>query len=304
MLEASHTSTSKQHIAGATTIARLRGPHGYKTDFEKSLLVSLIGPVVRLVYYVFINSSLTQLKYTEAVIRGTDCFLAQEPWKDTLRSAVLETNTFSDCSNIILSLWLTIIDIPRLFNAVEAVVYQSPTALAATVISLLQRLTQLRIRLKVWRTSYAILESANANQHTTREQLSTRFDRRCEALGLCLANQMIVNRLVLALDCNLVSSIEDETQNLAKEFTELGNMSRETNPRAFLFIMFKQMVVLSVQHTEHNWRAQGPETYIEGSDRYNIISWNVFRDWVKIQGRTSEILGKDESMSGKFRITP
>jgi hypothetical protein len=109
----------------------------------------------------------------------------------------------------------------------------------------------------------------------------TRFEHRREALGLCLTSQMIVNRLVLALGCSLASYIEGETQTLAKGFAELGNMSREISPRAFLLIMFKRMAVLSVQHTEHNRRTQGQATCIEGSDRYHSISWNMARDLVK-----------------------
>lgn len=115
------------HIAGASSLLKLRGAESCTTDFEKALLLALVGPI-----------------YTEAMISGSVCFLDDPSWKKALVSSILEYTTFSDCSEIVISLWVRNVSLPRLFKDVERAI-KYPYQLSRTELDdLISRVAALR----------------------------------------------------------------------------------------------------------------------------------------------------------------
>jgi hypothetical protein len=147
------------HIAGASSLLRLRGPKCHNTDFEKALLLALVGPI-----------------YTEALISSSNCFLDDPRWKTALAASVLEHTTFSDCSEIIIALWIRNLDLPRLFNDVQYTVQHPDLFCRDDIDDLVERVDKLRTELKSWRESYDILVMATSIRSAS-EQAELFFDR-------------------------------------------------------------------------------------------------------------------------------
>jgi len=226
-------------------------------------------------------------QFTEAVMAGTGCFLEQESWKATLRSAIQETTTFSDCSEIVVSLWTRITELPRLFAEIEEVVYNAETAPASRITHLTTRIIQFRQNLLEWRESYRVL-TANTRAKSASGKMTAHFDRRFETLGVYIANMIILNRLMASLNRRAGPLIEDETQQLARELMDLGARAREMNPRAFLFVAFKQAIASAALQTESSWRS-GYELR-EDSWPSSCIPWPLYEQWCVAGGRKPSVL--------------
>jgi hypothetical protein len=223
-------------------------------------------------------------KYIEAIISRHTCFLEEECWRDTLRYAILEYDTFSDCSEILISLWLHIVLIPRLFNEVQIVLQRRQSLEQNELHRLNERIFHLRSKLKDWRTSYdALINHLNLNYPS--ETADFQFDRRFEALGTCISNIIILNRLATALNPAIRLQLEDETQALAAEILALEHMSNVVNPRAHLFMAFKVILANSALETEAEWRDSLQLSHQEDSDSSRLVPWPVFKRWMRLKGR-------------------
>lgn len=266
------SDTWKRHIAGASALIKLRGPSQFNTPFEKALLLAFVGPV-----------------YTEAMLNAEGCFLEDQPWKTALSSSVLEYTSYSECSEIYVSLWLRAIDLPRLLLDVQRVVH-SPYLSTEHDIQLLQnRATMLKSNFAAWRGSYNSLVQATSTR-PPEEQVHIKFDRRYEALGIYLASTAIVNRILISLDMTRYPQLDQETEKLAEQIIVIERQSKDLNPRAYLYMAFKMTVAMACLVTSEEWR----NTYqaVDQCRRnYNLVPWYVFKRWIGIKGRKSDLPG-------------
>lgn len=267
------------HIAGASSLLRLRGPESCTTDFEKALLLALVGPI-----------------YTEAMISGSICFLDDQSWKKALTSSVLEYTTFSDCSEIVISLWVRNVGLPRLFNDVQHAIRYSHHLRGSELNSLISRVATLRGEVKSWRGSYDVLVMASSLRSAA-EQANMFFDRRFEAFGVCLASTAILTRLAAALQPEMIPQLEVEAQMLALEISALEETAKTENPRAHLFMAFKMIVANSIFETEREWRDAFAMREEEPTP-FGVLPWRVFERWVIMKGRKVE--GSDLTFHSRY----
>lgn len=108
------------------------------------------------------------------------------------------------------------------------------------------------------------------------EQANMFFDRRFEALGVCLASSAILIRLACALQPGMIPQLEMEAQVLALEIRALEETAKVENPRAHLFMAFKMIVAGSISDTEREWR----DAYAMSEGQSGVLPWNTFRHWL------------------------
>ncbi|KAL7908460.1 hypothetical protein GGI35DRAFT_470094 [Trichoderma velutinum] len=90
----------KYHGAGVSILIQLRGPEGFKTDFEIALLMTYIGPF-----------------YNEALLDNTACLLMEERWLQTMHASITKyTFTSPDLAECLLDVWSHVVNLPALFR--------------------------------------------------------------------------------------------------------------------------------------------------------------------------------------------
>ncbi|KAK9783820.1 hypothetical protein SCAR479_00379 [Seiridium cardinale] len=71
------------HVAGASLLIQLKGPQGFKSDYEKDLFLSFINAII-----------------CECLRKNESCFLEEKPWQDFLDSlAILKDDVISERYN-------------------------------------------------------------------------------------------------------------------------------------------------------------------------------------------------------------
>lgn len=207
------------------------------------------------------------------------CFLEQDKWQDVFRFVVAETETLSDTSGILVSLWTIICRIPSLYKDVQTVICQKLDTGFRNIGNLFARVQEARTLLLQWRREYdelslsrhLIEQSANGKEH--------------ETLGIHMANQIIVNRLSVSLDLGAGSSLEIKTQDLACRILELERRADAENPRASLFMAFKVIAAKAALDTKDEWQ-RAITLAIEDRTHANLlISSQIFEHWISLKGR-------------------
>ncbi|KAL6722051.1 hypothetical protein ACLMJK_001156 [Lecanora helva] len=221
-----------RHTAGATLLVKLRGPQGYKTDFEKALFIAHAGPT-----------------FTEALLQGKPCFLEEPSWQVVFRSATMDSSPFTDASSVTIALWMSVCQVPRLLAKVEAMICQPGDIDSLEQEQLTLRLLRVRDWISDWRRRYEILISKD----NARSSSKAKTDKRYEALGVALGIRIVLNRLILAINMHRAADLENESQSLAHQVICLEQQARATNPRAGLFMAFKMIIARATIETKRDW---------------------------------------------------
>ena len=265
LLDTARDQAWVHHVTGAATLMKLRGPGNYITEFEKALFLAQVGQI-----------------YSESIANKSPCFLEQPAWQIVLESTVLESSTFSSCSDIVISLWKRIVPIPSLFNGVQDAICGPLEASTKSVGELLSRALRLRQQLLDWRQLYdRMLASTFLKYHSLEiSEDGVGSDKRFEILGVCLATQIVLNRAIVAMNPDMAEFMEYEAQQLAEQILEIEKEACKVNPRAAVFMTFKLVIANATLSTKESWLIQS----VRGSAN-NLMDPEVFEHWVALQGR-------------------
>ncbi|KKO98289.1 hypothetical protein THAR02_09612 [Trichoderma harzianum] len=99
LLNPSRENAWIKHTAGATYIIKLRGPHSYNSEFEKSLFMGHVGPMA-----------------TEAILNNEACFLEHPTWRAVLQSIIKDDHLVPERSTMVVSMVSIFVTIPTLFK--------------------------------------------------------------------------------------------------------------------------------------------------------------------------------------------
>ena len=220
------------------------------------------------------------------MLNSRHCFLEQEAWQVVFRAAAVEYPRFTDRSDIVVTLWTCVLCLPSLFNDVQNVVCSPHTPQTIVVERLLDRIHQLRNRILQWRQRYEMLrhERISRNMH-----LDTQLDKRYEALGMCLAGNIILNRLHLSLNPFAGPEIEETVVSFANQTLQLTETASVANPRAGLFMAFKVVTARAALATTEEWRVITQEQRDVHVGPNGCIAQWVFEHWYSLKGRRAGI---------------
>ncbi len=214
------------------------------------------------------------------------CFFDGDEWQSALTSLTsADKSPFAGCSEAISSLWSCAYYIPRLFEDVQDVLFNSSEAQSEILMSsLFFRAQSLRQRMAAWFDDYSVVLSSQRPRGPNRS-IDTRPGERFEAVALCLAGAMILNRLLVATKpaAENANSIEDETQKIAHHLLDLVRALGPVSPRASLFLGTKVQTAKSAIISEASWRHSIITAHSSG--RAGPVLKEAFERWCIYKGR-------------------
>jgi hypothetical protein len=172
---------------------------------------------------------------TEAFLNDRHCFLEQATWTDTLLSTIVPNEIFTDRSALGIYLTVIKVKIPGLAHRVSHAVAVQDTLQLGDFETIATDLYSIRSNILTWRLRFNV-----ALMHAVQQcgDLTNSFDKRFELLGLSLLMNIVVDRLLCSIMPNTRFLLEEEVQNLAKEFKALQD-SQDYSQRVDLFLREK-----------------------------------------------------------------
>ena len=264
------------HVAGAARLIEIRGPDRFLTDFEISLFVANIGPVVM-----------------EAFLDNKACFLTEDRWEQVLRLAVFSDESLANQRNLAFDLWSYLLQGPKLFRETTDIICgdnHTPTIITE---DLIQRLAQCRVGLLSWLSAsqrqedcgpegpqrggdcFALLlemlgDGGKARNHT---QLTLR--------GTFIMCLILKTRLLYSLAPSRFPDLEEECQTLAAKIVESEHRKGDNeNEKATWTSFMSQSVWIAkgILETKSSW------CEVRGQREGVIEKWK-FEAWCKAIGR-------------------
>lgn len=195
---------------------------------------------------------------------------------------ILETTPFSDRSDVVVSLWMSIYQLPRLLNEIEDIVCDTAGLDPEVIESLTDKIRHTRATLLTWRAHYeSLLEHSDA--HTT--LAGANVDKRYETLGVGLAVLLLSSRMLVALGADDAAQLEDTAQSLAHQLLALEQLTRESSPRAGVFMVFKSILAHATLATKDEWKTCVNISTESGDKKPPLVSREAFRHWCDLKGR-------------------
>ncbi|KAH8891139.1 hypothetical protein GQ53DRAFT_806612, partial [Thozetella sp. PMI_491] len=255
----------ESHLAGACRLIRARGPTRFTTEFEKSLLSSMLGPII-----------------SECMRLGQPCFFEESAWQPVLRSVILSDQDFSPRCASYYELSTIGARIPRLFMEVRRAVLHQDSLADDEFESLEARCRLVKADLAGWRRGYEILSTKyqRSGLEPTRSAVMW-HDTLCAGLVM----QAMVCRLISALSWADRLVEEEEAVVHSRRLVNLHQDIVDSNDYASFYIEQKLMFVESVLVTSDLWlRAYRAENEVHGKVQGNrgvagMISARTFRTW-------------------------
>ncbi|CAI6100945.1 unnamed protein product [Clonostachys chloroleuca] len=210
-----------RHISGASQLIQARGPSGFNSEFDKSLITALVYPIC-----------------IEALFTSQECFLDNPEWTRVLESAVITQDTFSDRSRLGVTLMTFMTRIPGLalmtFQLLSADTYLQTAELQAEV----AKLRSLRSAIIAWRRSFntALLNAVDVC-HTAKDETGKRY----ELLAIAIVLHILTTRMLLCISPNEREFLEEEVQSQAAELKEIQVSVAGKHGRAAFLISQKAM---------------------------------------------------------------
>ncbi|KAI5456086.1 hypothetical protein BGZ63DRAFT_397387 [Mariannaea sp. PMI_226] len=256
------------HSSGTAALIRARGPHAYKSEFEKALLLSHIGQI-----------------FHWALDENIPCFLDDEDWRKTIRSVSFNDSSFSDRCDLVISLWNCVCRLPyHLQQTLDILSARKELILKDRFRTLQADLRQVRHSILQWCNEYH-QHSLSMNRNITMDE-SLEKEKQEEALGFGLTCLIISNRLIFALDPAAEMSSENEAQSLAARILDIGGSKASRASRGQLFLPLKIHVANTTRATAQSWRSWTNISDASLSPSANLctLSRRIFVEWCQLTG--------------------
>ena len=255
-----------RHTAGAARLIELRGPHGYDSEFEKSLLMAQVGPL-----------------FSEAILNNEACFLEKPEWQVVLKSTIIDGLMFCERSRMSISLWMNKYHIPSLLKRVTMLVCSDEPPNPRAVEDFLQEAREHRVRFLEWRFTYdCYMESLADRNITPFEHSQARL-----LLAVCATDLIFMNRIIVAIDPVGSWELEDQAQALARMILALEQEAASTNLMSTLFVVQKLGLSRAIIATEQDWRGARWQQSERGGGR-RVIERRIFEQWCSLLGRKTK----------------
>ncbi|KAH8681899.1 hypothetical protein BX600DRAFT_447467 [Xylariales sp. PMI_506] len=279
-------SAWENHIYGAGQMIRARGPSRFTTEFEKSLLASMISPLV-----------------CESLRRLEPCFLEDPAWEQTILSlAIPGQHEFAPRGVSYLKLWVSGTRLPRLLSELGEVVKNPENYSEAELDDLEFRCRQFQDYLAEWREDYNDLV---ANASSPKPASSALADVRIELLGAGLVMQATACRMVGALSPWDRIEQESAALTLAKQTRVLvHNLSYENRHAAF-YLQQKIFAATSILASTDVWlegcEVGRTENLARPIEKYKYDTWTNNRPTTRSPLGTVAVTARDTTYPINFK---
>jgi hypothetical protein len=224
------------------------------------------------------------------MLLGEDCFFEQPDWKALLSviSATGKSTTMiksPNCHPMISSLWIHASPTARLFRKTTAFVVGTIAADPGSIFQLILEAYQTRQNLISWREKFTQFASEH---YADRHKLRLR-----ELLGVSLAVQIVLNRLVVALEPRATEarSLETETQAFAEKIITLcDEAAREALLASDLLLAQKLVIAKAAKHSEDDWNLAVSRDADPTEPKRKCVLAALFYRWCTSLGRRAAII--------------
>ncbi|KAH8819431.1 hypothetical protein F5884DRAFT_892477 [Xylogone sp. PMI_703] len=260
LLNPNRESAWIKHVAGAASIIELRGPGSYGSDFEKSLFMSHVGPIV-----------------TESILNNQSCFLDQPAWEAVFQSIITDDPLVPERSSKAISLVKILVSIPTLFKDLTDAICRYPDLPLTTLVELMSRAQNLQSSLQKWSASYAGLNSTLDNGNykiVVMFYLCTIYSNR---LNTCIHYRMRIPDTI---------EMEEESQQFANIIVSLNSQKEAYySLQSSLLLAQKLPIAEATIETGDDWREQLMSN--SSDDQLFKIPRRMFTRWYSLFGRNT-----------------
>ncbi|KAH7311387.1 hypothetical protein B0I35DRAFT_438001 [Stachybotrys elegans] len=218
------------HISGAAQLVQVRGTSRFESDYDKDMLLSLVGPIV-----------------CEAIRKNETCFLQQRQWQEVLKSSeTTATKEISERSRVTILFRRLMTFLPGLFRDVSSVCYgcscagRTVPSLISDICSFYEKMRQLYHYVKV--------------QVPSSYSQSVGIDLVYEILATSLGALSMASRLMNVLGIAMQDDLEQAALVYALEIKMLEADVGPSNGRLSFYLSQKGSVADSVLSTSTVWR--------------------------------------------------
>ena len=219
------------------------------------------------------------------MLLGEDCFFEEPEWKALLSSiSTVEISTSAiktpDCHPMTSSLWIHASPTPRLFKQTTAFVTGLQASEPGSILHLILEALQTRQNVLSWRERFTVFASERS---ADRQRLRLR-----ELLGVSFAVQIVLNRLIVALEPRAAEArtFEIETQAFAEKVIVLcEEAAREALPASDILLAQKLVIAKAAIESNSDWMqavSKGSVHTEQGSKRLPAA---IFKRWCISFGR-------------------
>ncbi|KAF7560389.1 hypothetical protein G7046_g3751 [Stylonectria norvegica] len=265
------------HTSGAAHIIQARGAHHFQTDFEMALFSAHIGPTVM-----------------DSFLNNKPCFLAEERWKNVMRSAISSDDSLAEQQDLVLGLWAQLVDGPRKFMEVTRLINSPIPPPQKDIDDLIDmiladrhcllswgskaRTTQdcLDVKVEFCQGGTVIMWPTTESGIRTSQQLA-----QLSLWGTYILCRILKSRLLVSLSSSRFHSLEAECQDLAARVVDLNQTLMKSEDERLLdqlFISQSIWVAKGIAETKEIW---GESEETKGG---MIEKWK-FHAWCKAIGR-------------------
>ncbi|KAH6885437.1 hypothetical protein B0T10DRAFT_95609 [Thelonectria olida] len=265
------------HAGGAAQLIQVRGAHRFNTESDMALFMAHIGPTVM-----------------DAFLSNKPCFLAEDVWKQLMRSVIRSDGSFIQLQDLALAIWCHLVTGPEKFKEVTDIISSPMPPPQGVIDRIVQYLLEDRESLLGWMERAQMLPDMRDGDfevdeygimlpRVTFEKGSSNPDQVTQLTlwGTNIMCRLLKSRLLVAMAPARFRSIEMECQHLASKIMTLGQMVTENKDKGLLqtfFISQSTWIAKGVVETRDIWS--------EGIDNGEgmVEKWK-FEAWCKAIGR-------------------
>lgn len=218
------------------------------------------------------------------MLLGEDCFFEEAEWKALLSSISRIENPMKvtktpDCHPLMTSLWINASPTARLFKQTTALITGLQASEPGSILQLILETFQTRQNVLSWREKFTVFASERS---ADRQRLRLR-----ELLGVSFAVQIVLNRLIVALEPRAAEAraFETETQAFAEKVIVLcDEAAREALPTSDILLAQKLVIARAAKEGEEEWMMAVSEDRTTEQGKKNVLA-AIFERWCTSLGR-------------------
>ncbi|KAF2096224.1 hypothetical protein NA57DRAFT_59280 [Rhizodiscina lignyota] len=262
MLNPSRENAWINHAAGAACIIRLRGPESYSSEFEKSLFMSHVGPII-----------------TESVLNNQACFLDQPAWKAVLRSVITDSPLIPERNALVISLLSILTSIPGIFRDFTEALCHDPDSPRAVMKKLMSRAQNLQLALQNWHSRNMRPDGNPVNAPIFCEG----FSKIQVLFSICSMYSNRLNTCIFWAGTPGIEELEEESQRLANYIVSLYKEEACSSLQNSVILAHKLYIAEAIIESADDWGKQ-LKLGSAGSQLFKMPK-ESFKNWCCLFGR-------------------
>jgi hypothetical protein len=220
---------------------------------------------------------------TEALLKNERCFLELNAWQDVSRSMIINSDSITERSEIVVSLMMLMSRLPGIFKDVTDFIcnYSDPDQRKIAILA--YQAHSLRQKFKKWRSQYDPVLS----RLTDVGPGDSLYDKLSKITCFFFGCSIMCNRLIVALYPSVGSEIELESVEYATKILgfEKGARSLGVAPQVSLFLAQRVRVAQATLNTRMEWWETIKTDGAPYENEVRMVERWKFERWCRLFGR-------------------